>query len=515
MKILTAQEMVNIDQKTMQDYQIGDLVLMENAGISVFQELERLDLSDKKTGVFVGHGNNGGDGLVIARQLFSHDYSVVIFYIGDKKKASKSNKKNLSICKKLRIPIVYINHKRYVEKYADQIKGLDICVDAIFGIGLKTPLKEHYHDLINLLNSVVYKMKIAVDIPSGLFADNPLINSGVFQSDITVTFGAPKIAHIISPARSFVGKLIVKNIGFPKELLYNDALKINLITKEYVNKSLPQRVRYYHKNDFGHVVTFTGSKGKSGASILAAQSALKSGAGLVTSVVPQEINDIIESSLIEVMTSPVDLSDIENSFNHVSDLFIKADVILCGCGIGVSDDARAFLKKILSLEEKIIVLDADALNIISDDLSIINSKNQYVFTPHMGEMCRLTGLSKEDIIKAPVKTCQDFASKYHVILVLKSSETIIAHPDQTVFINSAGNEGMATAGSGDVLAGCISGLSAQAMKQERNIFSSVVSSVFIHALAGDIAYKEKGSHSLIASEIMDNFTKGFDCVKIS
>lgn len=508
MKVLFSKEMVDIDRKTIEEYKISGLILMENAGMSVAHFIMK-NYPDKKIAVFVGSGNNGGDGLVIARHLFLNNYKVTLFYVGDKKNTTKSNKKNFIICKKLNIPIINIKDHKSFEKNKEFINQHEVIIDAILGIGLSTPLAGHYSDIIKYINELADKIKIAVDIPTGLFADTPVIKSEVFRADTTITFGLPKISHVLSPARNFIGELIVKNISFPRELLKNNELKINLITRDIVRAYLPLRISTYHKNDFGNVVIFAGSVGKSGAAVLASESSLKAGAGLVTAIIPSEINDILENNLTEGMTLPVHLDETEESFKKCQALFEKADVILAGCGITTDEGAELFLKKILSLKNKTIILDADALNIVANDLSVLKGENDFILTPHIGEMSRLTKKKGVEIINNRIQTASEFAIMHNVVLVLKSSETIIADKNGDIYINNAGNEGMATAGSGDVLSGVIAGLSAQNIKQNRPVFQSAVAGTFLHSLAGDFALKEKGSFSLVASDIINNLNKAF------
>ena len=233
---------------------------------------------------------------------------------------------------------------------------------------------------------------------------------------------------------------------------------------------------------------------------------------MVTTVTPREVNPILENNLIEVMTLPVDLQDTGKAFESSKDVFNNADVILAGCGITTEEKVKSFLYKILGLKKKVFILDADALNILATDMNGLNTANQYILTPHIGEMSRLTGKDKQEIMDDPIKTARNFALKYKVILVLKSSETIVASPQQEVYICNAGNEGMATAGSGDVLAGIIAGITAQSVKQDRDIYTSAIAGVYIHALAGRFAREEMGSYSLIASDLIKNLSKVFQYV---
>jgi len=513
MKIINSKQMKEIDKTTITEYKIDDSLLMENAGILSSLEIGKKYPPPQKVAIFIGSGNNGGDGLVIARHLFLKNYDVTIFYIGNSQKSTPNNKKNLLRCKKLNIPIKKINENTNLLNLAHELKSYEIIIDAMLGIGLNKPLEGFYLEIINLLNSINIPAKIAIDIPTGISGNTGEIKTNAFKSHLTITFGLPEIGHILSPARFFCGELIVKNIGFPLELLNDKKFQVNLITKNFVQKTLPERIKYFHKYNFGNVVIFAGSKGKSGAGILASNATLKSGAGIVTSIVPEEINSIMETNLIEVMTYPINLSSSQKAFEKSKKLFEKSDVILVGCGISTEKNVADFLLKIISLKNKIFVLDDDALNILSNHLSLLNnSENTYILTPHIGEMSRLAKTSKEEILKNPIEVSLKFTKTYNVILVLKSCETIITSPTGEVYINIYGNEGMATAGSGDVLAGIIAGIVAQNIKQKKSIFNSTVSAVYIHSIAGRIAMEKQGSFSLTAMDLIKNLPGAFEYV---
>jgi len=513
MKVLTAKQMYEIDQKTIQDYRIDDLILMENAGVAITHTIIRKYPDKKSAAIIAGVGNNGGDGLVIARHLFFNKYNIVIFYAGDRSKASKNNRKNLIICRKLGIQIHYISEAGKFKKQKNLLDDYDIIIDALLGIGLKSSLRGLYADIIRHLNSMTHKIKLAVDIPTGLQADSGEVRSEVLKADITVTFGAPKICHVLSPARFYRGELIVKNIGFPEELLESSKIKINRIKKEEVRCWLPERVPYFHKNDYGHVVIFAGSIGKTGAAIMAARACLASGSGLVTVVAPEEINQILENNLIEVMTWPVDLSDAEKAFTACRSLFEKADVILAGCGITTDKKAESFLRLLLNLKNKLIILDADALNIIAGDMNMIRNSNTYILTPHIGEMSRLAQKDKNEILSNRIKIAQNFARQNNVILVLKSAETLIVSPEEEVFLCDSGNDGMASAGTGDVLAGIIAGISAQCLKQNKSLFQATAAGTFLHSLSGRFGREEKNSYSLVATDLINKLPEAINYVR--
>lgn len=507
MKIVTAEQMRSIDKSAITQYNIPELILMENAGKSVADEIIKNFPENRTIGVIAGSGNNGGDGFVCARHLFLNNYNVMIFFTGKQEKLTDSARINYNICKNYNIKIININTHQTFKKNRNLIEKCNIIVDAILGTGINSPLRDNLKEIVEYINSLK-KYVIAVDIPTGVFSDTPEIVLPVIKADKTITFGLPKISQILSPARKYVGELKVVNIGFPDELLNNKKINTNLITKEFAEKLLPQRPVDAHKGNFGHILVFAGSTGKTGAAIMASISALKAGAGMVTTICATEINNILESSMIEVMTMPVNPGNIDESINKILPLVEKSDVITAGCGISTEPEVKMFLSKLLGFENKVFVLDADALNIIAEKIELLNNKNsRFVLTPHIGEMARLMKLSNKEVIENRLRVSLEFANRYKVILVLKSAETIIASPEGEIYICNTGNEGMATAGSGDVLTGIISGFVAQNIKQNRPLLDGVILGVYIHSIAGRIAYKEKGSFSLMATDIMLNISE--------
>ncbi len=512
MKVVTAEQIREIDDYTISKIGIPGMILMDNAGRNVAEEIERQYEKKTKIAVFIGKGNNGGDGLVTTRYLKIAGYKVKIFLCFPKDDFRKTPllNLNLQICKNLELPIIGFFNENLINENKHLLEKYDLIVDAILGTGINSTLKEPLSTIVSLINDLK-KDVFSIDMPTGLYSDNTIVNDVVINAKNTVTFGLPKISQVLYPSKKFVGNLKVVNIGFPFEKIDTKKIKINLIDKEFVLKNLPERNSYFHKGDFGRVSVFAGSTGKTGAAILTSQSALRSGVGLVTLMCDKNLNNIFETALLEVMTEPVDLS---GDYSETSVLLNNADVITAGPGISMSEEARSFLYHILKLNNKIIILDADALNIISKDLSLLQKNNNIIImTPHIGEFMRLTNLTEQEIADNRLKVVCRFAKEMNVILVLKSSETVIADANGNVFINPIGNEGMATAGTGDVLTGIISGIVAQGVKQKKSIFNSVVSAVYVHSLAGDIAYKEQGSYSLIASDIIGNLNNAFKIIK--
>ncbi len=516
MKLVTAEQMRNIDKSAIEDYGIPEIVLMENAGRSVAEEIMTQFPTSYGIGVITGSGNNGGDGFVCARHLFINKYNITIFFAGNEEKLTHSAKINYDICKKIGIKFININTESNFQKNKKLLQNCDIIIDAILGTGINSPLRENFKNIVEYINSLK-KYIISIDMPTGIFTDTPDVILPVINANKTITFGLPKISQVLSPARKYIGELKIINIGFPNSVLYdNKNIKLNLLTKEKAIKYLPRRALDAHKGDFGHILFFAGSVGKTGAAIMASKSALKVGAGMVTTICPSEINPILESAMIEVMTLPVNLKNIDEAIKKVMPLIEKVDIIATGCGITTEPYVKEFLSKLLKFENKIFVLDADALNIVAELPKLLeNKKSQFVLTPHIGEMARLTKIAIKDVIKNRIKVAQEFARSKNCIVVLKSSETIITSPEEETYICNTGNEGMATAGSGDVLTGIISGILSQNIKQNnKSIFHSAILGVYLHSIAGNIAYKAKGSFSLTASDIIENIHEAFRWLQI-
>lgn len=503
MKILTSREMIEIDRKSIRERGISGLVLMENAGRRVAEYIRRKYPGHKNVLVLSGSGNNGGDGLAAARYLKKTGFRPLVLCTGDPARRTESNEHNYRACRRAKIPLISLAGASDLACHEKKIKESRIILDAVLGLGLHSPLKGDLARIIGYFNSLKGKIRISVDIPTGLKADDPLPPGDAFKADATVTFGALKIAHVFSPARTFCGEVAVRDIGFPAELFREEHLKMDLIERDLVRDTLPVRLPYFHKNDFGHAVLFAGSAGKAGAAVLAARAALRSGAGLVTVICPRQIDPVIQTAFPEAMTLPVDLERPEQAFQECRELLARADAILAGCGIGTGKTAAEFFRLLLGLEKKAFILDADALNIISRDLSLLSNRtNSYILTPHPGEFSRLAGKGKDEIMKDPFGCARDFSSRHSVLLVLKSSETMIVSPDGLIHVNNTGNDGMATAGSGDVLAGILAGLCAQNVRRGNPPYVSAAAGVYLHALSGDIARKSTGAYSLLAGDIL-------------
>lgn len=519
MKVVNSEEMRFIDNTTIERYGIPSLVLMERAGLSVSARIKGLS-NKKRILVLCGGGNNGGDGLVAARDLYNSGYKVSVIILSKKEGLSPDCKKQYEIAKRFRVPINF--SKRVDEK---DFHGVDVVVDAIFGTGLNRNVEGDIAVVIESVNSYCLKNRVivlSVDMPSGISADKGSIMGVAIKADYTVTFGLPKIGHYLYPGADYAGKLYVEDIGFPKDIINAKRFKVSLIDHNMVSDLIPQRQRYSHKGDYGHVLLIGGSKGKTGAIFMAAKASLRSGSGLVTIGAPESLIDLFQERVTEEMTLPLpddgigmlSESSIERIFQFITE---KADVVAVGPGMGVSVHTKKIVEEIILKSTVPVVIDADGINSIQSIDVLKKAKAPIVLTPHLGEMARLlykkTDVREEkteketmfELEKERISIASSFSKETGTYLVLKGVPTIVADPEGLTFINTTGNPGMATAGSGDVLTGIISSLLGQGLSP----LDSSIAGVYIHGLAGDRASCKKGYHSLIATDIIEYLPEAY------
>jgi NAD(P)H-hydrate epimerase len=505
-KVVTAQEMREIDRITIEDYGISGLVLMERAGLAVASKVREF-YPDKKVLVLCGGGNNGGDGLVAARNLHNWGFKVNALIFAKKNALSPDCNTQYQIAKKIGIPVEF--RKDLNER---DVHGA-VVVDSIFGTGLSRPVKGSLTRIFSLINDSDIPV-VAVDIPSGISSDTGEVLGEAIMADCTVTFGLPKRGHLLYPGAEYAGRLFVEDIGFPAKLLTSDRINVDMIDREMVSGLIPLRPKYSHKGDYGHVLVIAGSKGKTGAALMAAKACLRSGSGLVTLAVPESLMNIFQGRVTEEMTLPLPDDGSGMLSSKAIDVILnfaakKIDVIAIGPGIGVSHDTEKVVLELIRRSSIPLVIDADGINSIAFSaerraLSEIfrKAKAPIILTPHPGEMSRLL---KQSAAKDRMNTAMSFSKEAGTYLVLKGVPTVVAEPEGRAFINTTGNPGMATAGSGDVLTGIIASLLGQSL----NPVNASLLGVYIHGFAGDMAAKGKGEHSLIATDIIDSLPDAF------
>ena len=507
MKIVTADEMRDIDRRTIEDYGIPGLVLMERAGLAVASKVREL-FPSKKVMVLCGGGNNGGDGLVAARDLFNWGFKVSVIMATKKEALSSDCAIQYQIVKKMGIPAEFRN----------TLSGKDIhssvVIDAVFGTGLARPVKGDIAKLFSFLNSADAPV-VAVDMPSGISSDTGEILGQGVMADCTVTFGLPKKGHYLYPGAEYTGKLFIEDIGFPRCLVESVSIKASLIDGETASALIPVRPANSFKGDYGHVLVIAGSRGKTGAALMCGHAALRSGSGLVTLGVPESLVESFQCRVTEEMILPLpddgngmmSLKALDSILEFAAE---KIDVIAIGPGIGVSSATKKIMTELVLRSAIPMVVDADGLNSISASAKhahivkdlFQHAKSPIILTPHPGEMARLVHKPKvTDRLGIPVS----FAGDSGIYLVLKGVPTIIAVPEGNLCINTTGNPGMATAGAGDVLTGIIASLLGQGL----NPADASALGVFIHGMAGDKAAAKAGEYSVVASDLINALPDAF------
>lgn len=505
MKLVSAAEMREIDRRAMEDFGVSTLFLMENAGKRVAAVASRMlnDRGEKAVAILAGKGNNGGDGFVAARYLIGEGFRVVTFLLGEKNEVKGASRKNLD---RLREPPREIRSKDDFKEFKDEILKADILIDALLGTGVRGNIKRLTAEAITILNET-QKPIISVDVPSGLDADTGKPLGVCVRARQTVTFGLPKLGLFLYPGREFAGEVTIADIGIPAELLTDKKLKISLLAGDEISLLFPDRRGDSHKGDYGHIFILAGSTGLSGAAALSSIAAMRTGAGLVTLGIPKSLNSIMEVKLTEVMTLALP-ETAEGSLSlgakeKILRMVEKASAIALGPGLGADPETGKLVQELLVAIEKPIVLDADGLNLLNGDISLLkNVRSPLVITPHPGEAGRLIGKESSEIQSDRIGIVREIALKSGAVVVLKGAATVIANPEGNVWVNPTGNPGMASGGVGDVLTGMIASFIGQGL----SCASAAQAAVYIHGKAGDIAAEKVGIYSLIATDIIDNLS---------
>jgi NAD(P)H-hydrate epimerase len=505
MKIATPAQMREIDNTAITRIGIPGIVLMENAALKVVREITVTlgEVRDRNIVILAGKGNNGGDAFAAARHLFNLGASVSTYILAAREEIAGDAAVNLTILNNMGIPPAELTGQTCLDDFKASLRAADLVVDGIFGTGFKGSIRGLVCSVINEVNCSG-KHVISIDVPSGVDATTGEAADPCIRAYKTVTLVLPKPGLVMHPGCEYTGELVVADIGMPSDVINKTDIKLNLLDEQLVSGLIPVRNSESNKGDYGKVLIITGSQGMTGAGCLAAGAALRTGSGLVYLGVPKSLAHIYNSTIRETITLPIEDNGTgfisRNSITYILDKIKGKSVAALGPGLSVNDDITRVIYDIVENSRVPLVLDADALNAISIDISILaRLKTEAVITPHPGEMSRLTGLSIADIQKNRLETARSFAGKWGVVTVLKGSRTIVALPDGTAYINSSGNPGMATAGTGDVLAGLIAGLIGQGLKPG----DAAAAGVYLHGLAGDAAASEKGQHGLIAGDVIE------------
>lgn len=484
MKIASSEEIKVIDKSAESVYSIPPLILMENAGISAFNLcLSTLkEINGKRVIVFCGPGNNGGDGLVVARHLFIHGFDVKL-YLCEGKTQSPERKINLEIAERLGIPQI-----REFEKG-------DLFVDALLGVGLSKPPEGRIKNCIDFINACNLPT-ISLDIPSGISSSSGAFLGNAVKATKTITFGLPKIGLLLYPATEYIGELYLAKISLPDEL--SKELNTNLLTGSEMARMLPKRPPNSHKGSFGKILVIAGSSGMTGAATLCCQGAMAMGAGLVYLAIPESLCDVMASKLTEVIIKPLPETKKKtlspSAYNGIIDIAKKCDVCIIGPGISRHYETKKLINTLINRLSLPIILDADGISAISP--LEIKGKN-VLLTPHPKELADFLKIDVEDIERDRPGIVRKIIKEYKTSILLKGYRTIIGYGGQ-IYINPSGNSGMATGGSGDVLSGICGALVGQGL----SLGEAACVGSFLHGLSGDIAKEKKTEYSLIAGDLV-------------
>jgi len=492
-KILTATQSKQLDQQTIDEQRIASIDLMERACNTFVHWLMRSYRIGGRVGIVCGTGNNGGDGLGIARLLAENAFNVSVWIVKGGVKETENFKINLKNATG-KVLITEISNLETEELF----QGCDILIDAIFGSGLSRPTEGIYAQVIQQFNRAK-ATKISVDIPSGLMADQPSLGE-IVKAHRTLSFQTPKIAFFFPENYQYVGEWSLLDIGLSKQQLEQIDSTNFLVTQQDVKNILCPRTRFSHKGNFGHALLIAGSRGKMGACILAARAVLRSGVGLLTLHVPNGGNNIVQGAVPEAMTS---IDPDENCFSAVPTL-MNVQAIGVGSGIGKEIATVKALEQLLKTCSKPMVLDADALNILAENPALqqlipVDS----ILTPHPKEFERMVGNWFNDFER--LEKQRELSAKTKSVIILKGAFTSIALPDGKVYFNPTGNPGMATGGSGDVLTGVLTSLLAQGYTP----LQAAILGVYLHGLAGDLAARDLTMHALTPTDLINYLPHAF------
>ena len=488
---VNAAQMKAADQYTIQKLGVPSLELMEHAAQACVQVLEdeKVDLSH--VCVVCGSGNNGGDGFAIARILQNNRYSVETFCVGNPEHYTEETQEQMHRLQECGGKITY---------GMPQEDSYSVVIDAVFGVGLSRKVEGRYRQVIEQMNRV-RGTKFAVDIPSGLSATTGCILGCAFKADYTVTFQLKKIGLELSQGRTMAGRVIVPDIGISTDSICEDHEIVRTAGKDIYRKMLPDRPEDSNKGTYGRLLVIAGSKGMAGAAYLNAHAAYMTGAGLVRIYTSSDNREILQTLLPEAIVTTYE----EYNKEELLSLLTWADSVCIGSGLGMSRLSEKILKTVIEYVKVPCLIDADGLNLLAENKNYLNqmAERRFVITPHMKEMSRLTGTPVEELKADRIQILKDFISRYRITCVLKDSRTLIASEEKGIRMNLTGNSAMAKAGSGDVLAGVISGW----MVQEKEAEDAAELGTYIHGLSGDLAKFEKGVYSVMARDLIEYISK--------
>jgi NAD(P)H-hydrate epimerase len=506
MKIVSTDEMRAIDRATSERFGVPSLTLMENAGAAVADCALSHHAAAGRIVVFCGKGNNGGDGFVAARRLHGHGKKVQVILLAD-----AADLRGDAAVMFGKLPGAEVTVHSGEELKSERVRSAlqaDLYLDAVLGTGFKPPVSGLYAEAIAIMNASRIPV-IAVDIPSGADADAMGLQAGaIARTDAIVTFTAPRPAHVFSLLTA--GPTVVADIGSPEGAIVS-ALQLNVITARDVGPLTGPRPAESNKGNYGHVLVVGGSLGKAGSAAMAGMAALRAGAGLSTVATPKSVLGTVAGFHPELMTEPLPETDAgtisTSALDRIAELARGKSVVAIGPGISRDPQAADLVRVLVAQLRVPTVVDADGLNAFEGRAGELNGNGRtLVITPHPGEMARLVGCTIADVQKDRLGTARQFAREHRLIVVLKGHRTLVVQPDGDAWVNTTGNPGMATGGTGDILTGMVAGMIAQ---QPKDAFRAVLAAVHLHGLAGDVMRERLGEHSMVATDLLIGLPEAF------
>lgn len=501
MRSVTSAQMKAIEKKAVEEMGMTYDELMQNAGVgSARKIIEKYYVVNKNIVVLCGSGNNGGDGFVIAKNLYVRGANVTVVLCKGQPKTDES-RKTLSALKTDNLEIINANED--LQLIVSRLKDADFIIDCIFGTGFSGAISSTTRQIVDRAN-LSDAVKIAIDLPSGINADTGEYEGIYFKANCTIILGLKKRAHELNISKDICGEQILVDIGIPLEIIDDVDLEYTEITYDMVINLLPKREKNSHKGTYGSLLNIAGSVGMGGASIMSTMSALRCGCGLTTLATPKSIAMMLFPQIMEAMTIPLKETDVGSISSEnlipLKKLQEKCQAITLGCGLSKNKDTQQFVKDFISIANKPLVIDADGINALANSIDILKTvRNTVIITPHPAEMARLTGLSTKEVLDKRERVAHEFAKKYNVVVVLKGYNTVVALPEGDIFVNTTGSPALAKGGSGDVLTGMIGSFVAQGLSAK----DAVLISVFVHGLAGERCAEKLSVYSVIATDLIN------------
>jgi NAD(P)H-hydrate epimerase len=508
MHVVTPQQMREVDARAIKKYKVPGLTLMEKAGRALAEQAEAMLGDQRSVCVICGKGNNGGDGFAAARMLAENGFQTSVFLLGrinDVKGDALTNAKKLG---KSGLKVREIVSAAGLTSLKKDLAGSHLVIDAIFGTGFRGPVEKNIAPAIDLINASGRPV-LSADIPSGVDGESGQAAGPAVRASVTVTMGLLKTGLLFHPGKELAGRVMLADIGFPEKCIAEQRTDVQLAGHQTARNWLPDRKPDAHKGSCGTVLVLAGSAGMTGAAHLASLAAMRSGAGLAYLGIPESLNDILEAKLTEVITKP--LPETRNrtlslaALERILKLTGKADALVIGPGLSAHPETAELVQAVIKSVSIPAVVDADGLNALSAGPELLGCPARLVLTPHYGELARLMKVGIPQIKAEPLKYALEAAKKFNQMIVLKGAPTVTARPDGRAWINPTGNSGMATAGSGDVLAGLIGGLLAQGLAPER----AAVLGAYLHGSAGDLAAEIKTKYCMLAGDILDALPEAY------